>query len=447
MKGKKMASLDRSGLGGGQDKNDKNNTNDKASKPAVEDKKQLQQNRGEILAKLKALQAKYPERSKLSEEVKTELRRLYSQLMRNCKKLADCSYDEEREKYMEEYKKAQKMAESFGSAVKAIEAKITMDDIAGLDEVKNVVKSFLFMAKNPHLMDAYHMEGGLGMMLYGAPGTGKTMFAEAVASAMKLPLFIVTPADIFKSYVGQSEAAVREIFEELDACEDGAILFVDECESIFSIRKKDTQDYKSAVTTELLQRMNGFGVNGARRIMIGATNRPDEIDPAYLRFKRFSHLVHVTPPDDKAIMAIIKGKLKKIKYVSPEVTPEALLEISKKYRKPRKAQAAPSSVTAQQSPYQGFGYAQALGNSLNTPEQTDDDFFERHYSGADISGIVEEAARLALQQLEIESKNEDGTFKDNVQPLPLTLAMFEKAFAKIPPSIGHSTLSMYENFR
>ena len=437
-----MASIDR------PEKKDGGNADNTPKTGSVENKKQLEQTRKDLIGKIKNIQTKYPERSKLTEEAKSELRRLYSQLMRTCRKLADCSYDEEREQYMTEFKKAQKMAESFGSAVKAIEAKITMDDIAGLDEVKTVVKSFLFMAQNPHLMKAYHMEGGLGMMLYGAPGTGKTMFAEAVASAMKLPLFIVTPADIFKSYVGQSEAAVKEIFEELDACEDGAILFVDECESIFSVRKKDTQDYKSAVTTELLQRMNGFGVNGARRIMIGATNRPDEIDPAYLRFKRFSHLVHVTPPDEDAIKAIFALKLKKLEegLVAPEVTLDALYALCKKHMAPRKVQSVNQSVTPTANyGIQGLDYAMAAGKAVNdTP--LDDDYFERRYSGADISGIVEEACRLALVELENESKCGDG-FKTDVKPKPLTLAMFEKAFAKIPPSITHSVLKTYESFR
>ena len=65
------------------------------------------------------------------------------------------------------------------------------------------------MAENPQIMKHYRLEGGLGMMMYGAPGTGKTMFAEALANKLQLPLFIVTPADIYKSYVGASEQAVN----------------------------------------------------------------------------------------------------------------------------------------------------------------------------------------------------------------------------------------------
>ena len=292
----------------------------------------------------------------------------------------------------------------FRSVIKSKVPDTTLDDVKGLDNVKALVKSFIFMARNPQILKYYKMEGGLGMLMYGAPGTGKTMFAEAIANAMNLPLFIVTPADIFKSYVGESEQAVKEIFDEIDACPDGAILFVDECESIFSRRTQDTKDYKAAVTTELLQRINGFGVDGSKRIMIGATNRPDVIDPAYLRYKRFSHIVHVTPPDFAAKKAIIEGKLKGISLDG--ISLEEVVNMTKEY-------------------------TNEVGSNgeVNTVA---------YYSAADICGIIEETCRCALE--EIESKG--GT-----EPIPLRADMFEKSFKKIPPSISAELLESYENFR
>ena len=243
------------------------------------------------------------------------------------------------------------------------------------------------------------------MLMYGAPGTGKTMFAEAIANAMNLPLFIVTPADIFKSYVGESEQAVKQIFQEIDACPEGAILFVGECESIFSRRNQATKDYKAAVTTELLQRINGFGVDGSKRIMIAATNRPDVIDPAYLRYKRFSHLIHVTPPDEEAKRAIIESKLSGIALDG--ITAAEVLDMSK-------------GVTYKET---------ALGM---VAAQTDYD------SAADLGGIIEEACRLALEKLQ-----ESGS----TTPIPLTRDKFERAFKKIPPSISQELLDEYNNFR
>lgn len=340
----------------------------------------------------------------LTDEEKSQLRSKYSQAAQISRTLSlRCTNREQSDKYKNFYKQLSDAAASYGSVIKNKIPDTTLDDVKGLDNVKALVKSFIFMAQHPEILKYYHIEGGLGMLMYGAPGTGKTMFAEAIANAMKLPLFIVTPADIFKSYVGESEQAVKEIFQEIDACPDGAILFVDECESIFSRRGQDTKDYKAAVTTELLQRINGFGVDGSKRIMIAATNRPDVIDPAYLRYKRFSHLVHVTPPDKTAKKAIIESKLKGIALGDISVD-DILEETEKRTHKTIKGE----NVTVS------------------------------YYSAADICGIIEEACRLALEQIET---------SDDKKPIPLTKAMFDKAFDKTPPSISAELLASYELFK
>lgn len=346
------------------------------------------------------------DRNDLRDEERLKLRAEYSRAAQIARTLSQrITGDEERKRYAEQYKQLSDVAASYGSVIKSRVPDTTFDDVKGLEDVKKLVKSFLFMAQNPDVLKYYKLEGGLGMLMYGAPGTGKTMFAEAIANAMNLPLFIVTPADIFKSYVGESEQAVKQIFQEIDACPEGAILFVDECESIFSRRTQDTKDYKAAVTTELLQRINGFGVDGSKRIMIAATNRPDVIDPAYLRYKRFSHLIHVTPPDLEAKRAIIESKLSGIALDG--VTAEDVLNMTER--------------------------AAVKETSLGRVSVRD-----AYYSAADICGIVEEACRLALEQMQ-EAKSRT--------PIPLTREMFEKAFEKIPPSISAELLRQYENFR
>lgn len=359
------------------------------------------------VAQIKKILATNKDVNDIRDKDKLELRTLYSRAAQYAKTLSDRTTDEDKSaKYRQDFVKLSAMAGKYGSVIRSQVPKTTMDDVKGLTEVKELVKSFVFMAQNPHLTQYYKLEGGLGMLMYGAPGTGKTMFAEAVANAMNLPLFIVTPADIFKSYVGESEQAVKQIFEEIDGCPDGAILFIDECESIFSKRNQDTKDYKAAVTTEILQRMNGFGVNGSKRIMIAATNRPDVIDSAYLRFKRFSHLVHVTPPDKEAKRAIIAGKLQNI-ALAPDITVEDILNMSEN---------SGATVTS-------------LGI---VPSGAD------YYSAADICAIIEEACRCALKQLEVAKAT---------TPIPVTRDMFVKAFAKIPPSISAETLKLYTDFR
>ena len=316
------------------------------------------------------------------------------------KALANLAPDEEsRKKWEQEYKSAAQAAQRYGSIMKNIQPQTTMDDIAGLDEVKKLVESFIFMAQNQEVIKHYHMKGGLGLMMFGAPGTGKTMFAEAIANRMNLPLFVVTPADIFKSYVGESEQAVRQLFAEIDLCPDGAILFVDECESIFSKRSGNEKEYKAAVTTELLQRINGFNVDGSKRVLVGATNRPDYIDPAYLRYKRFSHIVHIEPPDHDALLAIVNNKLKGIDLVGINTEEIAKMADDARYNPdPDKAAC---------------------------------------YSAADISGVVEEACRQAIEQIQ----SVGGT-----KPIPLTREMFLKAFEKCKPSISMKSLNSYRDF-
>ena len=377
--------------------------NDNNSRESIES---LQKQYQESKDKIRALLNGKKDVEDVPEENKQKLSAEYLRASQLASKLSQRHTDTaEIEKYKYESQKLGERATKFGSSIKSKIPDTTFDDVKGLDHVKKIVKSFIFIAQNPDIINYYKIEGGLGLLMYGAPGTGKTMFAEAIANALRLPLFVITPADIFKSYVGQSEQAVRQLFDEIDACPDGAILFVDECESIFSRRTQDTKDYKAAVTTELLQRINGFGVDGSKRMIIAATNRPDVIDPAYLRYKRFSHLVHVSPPDLEAKRAIIESKLKGIEL--SDITLDEILQMTECVKNVE----GPLGVVPVT-----VGY----------------------YSAADICGIIEEACRLALEMIQEAELN---------TPIPLTREMFEKAFDKIHPSISAELLKEYEDFR
>lgn len=344
-----------------------------------------------------------------SKEDKEILRKKYEQIARLAKKMAKWSTEsDDIERYENIEARAVKQAANYGSNLSAKHPKTTFDDVKGLEEAKTIVKSFVYMAQNRDVLNYYHLQGGLGMLMYGCPGTGKTMFAEAVAHELNLPLYIVTPADIFKPHVGESEESVRKLFDAIDEEEDGCVLFVDECESIFSVRTGDTQDYKAAVTTELLQRINGFGDDsekkGTSRIMIAATNRPDMIDKAYLRYKRFSHLVHITPPDEVAKRAIIEGKLEGIEL--QDITIDEIVEMSEK----ETVKPDPAGIAMERIAY---------------------------YSAANLCGIVEEACRIAIETIQKANSS---------RPIPLTRAMFEQAFQTIRPGISAAELKLYEDF-
>ncbi|MCQ2742688.1 MAG: ATP-binding protein [Bacilli bacterium] len=386
----------------------------------VERLEKLKEEANKINKEIKALEAKKDSESKklgksasLSEDEVLDLRNKQTRLYSVCNqivKLIEGQRDAgdvlsaEEEKFLSRAKgiseEALEKSKQYGSTMRGI-PKRTFDDVQGLGQVKKVVESFVYMADHPGILKHYGMEGGLGLLMYGAPGTGKTMFAEAVANKMRLPLFVITPADIFNSYVGASEKAVRSIFDEMDNCEDGAVLFVDECESIFSKRGDNDESWKSSVTTELLQRMNGFDRDGSKRVLIAATNRPDKIDKAYLRYKRFSNMVHVEPPDKEALLAIIESKLK--------------------VNKSEEERIALRGVTSEW----------LCDRLWNNPSG-------RRYTGADACGIIEEACRLAI---------EDMIAYQTDEYLDLTEDYFEEAIARHPASVDSSVLSFYTNFK
>ncbi len=278
-----------------------------------------------------------------------------------------------------------------GSTLQTDIPETTMDDVKGLEDVKAKVESFLYLLENEDIRKSYAINSGLGMLMYGPPGTGKTMFAEAIANRLQMPFFTMNPSDVSKRYVGDSENAVKQKFDELEVCENGAVLFIDECESIFGKRREDAQKHEIAVTNEILQRMNGFGVNGQRRVIIAATNCPWLIDPAYLRYKRFSHIVHIHLPDADARRAMIESRLKKLPpmYDNEEIV-----------------------------------------NKLT--EWTD-----KYYSGADICGIIENAVYLVLERL----RNRNSTVAE-----PVSLSDFETAFRNYRRSISPGMLKQFDDF-
>ncbi len=326
------------------------------------------------------------------------------------------SDEKKQEYYADLCKKLSKKAEEFGSSIQFEVPNTTLDDVKGLDGVKDLVRSFIFMAKNPMILETYKIEGGFGLFMYGAPGTGKTMFAKAIAHELNLPLFVVEPSDIFKSYVGESEAAVKQLFEQINMCKNGAVVFVDECDELFSMRSSSSKDYKSAVTNQLLQNLNGFNTDGSKRILIAATNLPWSVDPAYLRYKRFSHHVHIVPPDAVAIRAIVESKIQGIPLSGVSVDDIVFM---------LEQQCEPSA---------------SLNGELRG---------RSYYSSADVCGILEDAARIAVEEL-IKQKVGNGKVVPEItraECLPITREMFERAIKNKKPSINSELLKKYTEFR
>ena len=184
---------------------------------------------------------------------------------------------------------------------------VTLKDVAGLQEEKEDLEEIVDFLKDPGKYTKVGARIPKGVLLEGAPGTGKTMLAKAVAGEAKVPFFSISGSDFVEMFVGVGASRVRDLFEEakkLNPC----IVFIDEIDAVG--RQRGTglgggHDEREQTLNQLLVEMDGFGTN-ENIIVIAATNRPDILDPALLRPGRFDRQVVVGDPDIKAREEILE---------------------------------------------------------------------------------------------------------------------------------------------
>lgn len=175
-----------------------------------------------------------------------------------------------------------------------------LSDVAGMEEVKEQVRlRLLEPLNNRTLAGRYGLTCGGGLLLYGPPGTGKTFFARAVAGELELPFYMVTAADIFGKYVGDSERNVRKLFHDIRK-NPLSVVFIDELETIFPKRTADVHETTRKVMSLLLQELDGIDRSRNPILLLGATNVPWMIDEAFMRPGRFDVKVYVGLPDFSA---------------------------------------------------------------------------------------------------------------------------------------------------
>ncbi|MDR1092647.1 MAG: ATP-binding protein [Clostridiales bacterium] len=185
---------------------------------------------------------------------------------------------------------------------------IRFDDIAGLDEVKKAITlRMIYPVKYPDKYAAYKKKAGGGVLLYGPPGTGKTMIAKAIACEVGARFYCVKPSDLISKWVGDSEKNINSLF---DAAKNDplAILFFDELEGLFGTRGKDTHNDKRV--GEFLQQIDGFSGRSENVLLLGATNRPWDVDEAACRPGRFSQSIYIGLPDLPAREFMIRRAFK-----------------------------------------------------------------------------------------------------------------------------------------
>ncbi|KAG1670583.1 hypothetical protein FOA52_012156 [Chlamydomonas sp. UWO 241] len=182
---------------------------------------------------------------------------------------------------------------------------IEWDDINGIDAVKKEIVEVIEYLKNPGLLRQKGVSRIGGVLLAGAPGTGKTLLAKSIAAESGVKMFTCSGTDFFDVYTGVGARRVRETFERMRAAAP-AILFVDEFDALGAARGAAAAgDESTSIINELLVQMDGFEDN-AGIVVLGATNRPGAIDSALIRPGRFDRIIYMPLPDAKGRAQILQ---------------------------------------------------------------------------------------------------------------------------------------------
>jgi transitional endoplasmic reticulum ATPase len=278
------------------------------------------------------------------------------------------------------YKAMKNVAPSLMREVLIEVPEVRWDDIGGLDLVKQQLREAVeWPIKYPHIFEHMGIRPPKGILLYGPPGCGKTLLAKAAATESGANFIAVKGPEILSKWVGESEKAIREIFKRARKAAP-AIIFFDEIDAIAPVRGHDVSGVTDRIVNQMLTEMDGIeALRGV--VVIGATNRPDLLDPALLRPGRFDRVIYVPPPDTKARYEILKIHTRKI----PLAEDVNLVELAK---------------------------------------------ITEGYSGADLEALVREAVMLAL--------------REDIRPRPIGVKYFTKAMEYVKPSLTKERLESYE---
>jgi transitional endoplasmic reticulum ATPase len=256
----------------------------------------------------------------------------------------------------------------------------TWDDVGGLEEVKQRLREMIeWPLNNPSAFKRMGIRPPRGILLFGAPGTGKTLLAKAIAHESKANFISIKGPEVLSKWVGESEKAVREIFKKAKQASP-SIVFLDELDSLAPQRGYTSDSHVTErIVNQLLTSIDGLeSLEGV--VVVGATNRPDIIDPGLLRTGRFDRHILIPAPDLKTRLEIFKVHTQNMPL--KDVPIDELAKLTE------------------------------------------------GYSGADIEGICREAGVMALR------KDMDS---DKV-----TMANFEEAMKLIRPSMDEGTVKYYE---
>src|ERR671924_323784 len=183
--------------------------------------------------------------------------------------------------------------------------RVSYEDIGGLkNEVQKVREMIELPLRHPEIFERIGIEAPKGVLLHGPPGTGKTLLAKAVANETNANFYSIGGPEIMSKFYGESEERLREVFKEAEE-NAPSIIFIDEIDSIAPKREEVTGDVEKRVVSQLLTLMDGIKSRG-KLVVIGATNRPNAIDPALRRPGRFDREIEIGIPDEQGRLDVLQ---------------------------------------------------------------------------------------------------------------------------------------------
>jgi cell division protease FtsH len=198
------------------------------------------------------------------------------------------------------------------------DTKVTFADVAGVDEARDELTETVSFLKDPKVSGRLGARLPKGVLLVGPPGTGKTLLARAVAGEAGVPFFSISGSEFVEMFVGVGAARVRDLFEQARKVAP-CIIFIDELDALGRARSAGPMaggnDEKEQTLNQLLMELDGFDTQTGI-VLLGATNRPEVLDPALLRAGRFDRQVLVDRPDRIGRVAILKIHLKRVQAVA-----------------------------------------------------------------------------------------------------------------------------------
>ena len=203
---------------------------------------------------------------------------------------------------------------------------VTFEDIGGLTKQIQKLRELVELPLlRPELFRTFSIRPPKGILLYGPPGTGKTLIARAVANTVKANFYLISGPEIGSKYYGESEKRLRDIFKEAEKTAP-SIIFVDEIDSLAPSRDNTSTEVERRIVSQLLTLMDGLSPSD-KVVVIGATNRPNAVDPALRRPGRFDREIEIPAPDAPARLEILRVHTRRLPLAS-DVSLEEIAELT-----------------------------------------------------------------------------------------------------------------------